>query len=341
VTALGRLQPAGGVVPVHGPPGDRIASLEPLAPGQLLEAGAPIATLASKAEREKEVRVAEVQLEESQKAVDAAKAAGEQKITAARAELNQLLAGKESDRVALKAKTDFVRKQRVAATAQLKRLTDTKGMGNPIAQEDIDKAQLVVDQANAELTAAEAAEEKAKAAYEENEKAANARIKAAEAELIEAEAKVPLASARERLELARHLLGLTTIRAPIRGRVLRVVGHEGQPTGLEPIIQMASLDRMAAIAEVYESDVRRLTDWVRAGPVGADVTAPALPGPLKGTVRSEQDITRMIARNQVFAVGPREDADRRVIEVTVHLDEQSTSIAAQFVGLQVTVSMGK
>ena len=28
----------------------------------------------------------------------------------------------------------------------------------------------------------------------------------------------------------------------------------------------------------------------------------------------------MIARNQVFAVGPREDADRRVVEVVVHLD---------------------
>ena len=32
VTALGRLQPASGVVPIYGPPGDRIAKLFPVAP---------------------------------------------------------------------------------------------------------------------------------------------------------------------------------------------------------------------------------------------------------------------------------------------------------------------
>ena len=340
VTALGRLQPAGGVVPVYGPPGDRIAKLEAISPGQVLEAGAPIATLASKTERDKEVRVAEVQVEESQKALDAAKAAGKEKIAAARAELNQVLAGKTNDLTALKAKSDFLVKQKTAAMTQLSRLTELKEKSVPVAQEDIDKAQLLLDQAEAERIAAEAAYNKADATYTQSEKAANARIKAAEAELAEAEAKVPIASARERLALAKHTVGLTTIKAPIRGVVLKVVGRDGQPTGLEPILQMANLDAMTAVAEVYESDVERLSGWVGKRPVMADITAPALPGALHGTVRSNQDIARMIARNQVFPGGPREDADRRVVEVTMHLDEQSAPVAARFVGLQVTVSMG-
>ena len=46
----------------------------------------------------------------------------------------------------------------------------------------------------------------------------------------------------------------------------------------------------------------------------------------------------MIARNQVFAMGPREDADRRVVEVVVHLDAAGTADAGRFVGLQVTVA---
>jgi HlyD family secretion protein len=121
--------------------------------------------------------------------------------------------------------------------------------------------------------------------------------------------------------------------------VLRVVGREGQPTGVEPILQRADLTRMTAIAEVYESDVERLVEWVRTAPVKAVVTNPALPRPLSGTVRSDQDISRMIARNQVFAVGPREDADRRVVEVTVHLEPADSSDAGRFVGLQVTVTM--
>jgi HlyD family secretion protein len=90
---------------------------------------------------------------------------------------------------------------------------------------------------------------------------------------------------------------------------------------------------------VYESDVERLASWVRSGPVKAEVKNPALPRPLPGHVKSEQDISRMIARNQVFAMGPREDADRRVVEVTVHLDPSVSAEAGRFVGLQVTVTL--
>src|SRR5205085_5468123 len=55
VTALGRLQPEGAVIPVYGPPGDRIAKLYPLAPGTVLKAGDPIADLASRKDRQPEV----------------------------------------------------------------------------------------------------------------------------------------------------------------------------------------------------------------------------------------------------------------------------------------------
>jgi HlyD family secretion protein len=47
----------------------------------------------------------------------------------------------------------------------------------------------------------------------------------------------------------------------------------------------------------------------------------------------------MIARNQVYAMGPREDADRRVVEVAVNLSEGDAHDAGSFVGLQVTVTL--
>src|SRR5262245_47746953 len=63
ITALGKLQPASGVVPIYGPPSDRIAKLYPdIAPGKKLEANAPIADLESAKDRQQEVRVAKVQL---------------------------------------------------------------------------------------------------------------------------------------------------------------------------------------------------------------------------------------------------------------------------------------
>src|SRR5690349_17441294 len=80
ITALGRLQPEGGVVPVYGPPGDRIAKLFPLAPGAQLKPDDPIAELASRKDRLLEVQVAETQLAEATAARDASERAGKQKI---------------------------------------------------------------------------------------------------------------------------------------------------------------------------------------------------------------------------------------------------------------------
>lgn len=339
VAALGRIQPVGGVIPVYGPPGDRIAEMPALAPGVHLKAGATVAVLASRDLRAAELKVAEVQLEEAKTAVGAAREAGRKKIEAAKAEVSQLVAGETADLAALDAKAKFVTKQREAAAAAVGRLDAIRAEGVRVADEDYDKARLLVEQADAELAATAAARDKAAATYAGSKTAAAARVKAAEADLAEAEARAPLKSGAEKLAVARRALDLTTLTAPIDGTVLRVPGRVGQPTGAgEPVVQLAALDEMAVVAEVYESDVDRLAGWVRGGPVAVEVTHPALPKPLVGIVRGEADIARMIARNQVFPLGPREDADRRVVEVTARLDAASAPLAARFVGLQVTTT---
>ncbi|MBX9581203.1 MAG: hypothetical protein K2X87_12910, partial [Gemmataceae bacterium] len=330
--------PAGGVIPVYGPPGDRIADMPPLAPGDVLKAGTPVATLASRDQRAADVKVAEVQLEEAKAALAAAKEAGGKKIAAAQAEADQLAANETADLAALDARIGLAAKQREAAARQLSRLEGLRGRA-PVADEDLEKARLAVAQAEAEGTAADAARAKAATSYAEGKKAAAARIAAAKAELAEAEARAPIRSGEERLTAARKALDLTALKAPVDGVVLRVAGRPGQPTGIDPVIQMANLGEMVAVAEVYEADVEKVVGWLRAGPVATEVTNPALPGPLKGVVRGEADVSRMIARNAVFPAGPREDADRRVVEVTAHLDPASASAAARFVGLQVTVTL--
>jgi HlyD family secretion protein len=341
VAALGRIQPAGGVIPVYGPPGDRIAEMRPVEPGATLKAGDLIAVLASRDIRSGEVKVAETQLAEAKTALAAAKEAGQKKIEAAKAEINQALAGEKADLAALDAKANLISKQREAATRRLTSLESLRAEGVKVADEDYDKARLLIDQADAELAATTAAREKAAATYAGSRTAAEARVKAAEAELAEAEAKAPVKSGEEKLAVARKALELTTLTAPIDGVVLRVAGRTGQPTGTtEPVLQMAALGEMVVVAEVYESDVDRLTGWVKAGPVPVEVTHPALPKPLRGVVKSEADLARMIARNQVFPLGPREDADRRVVEVAAHLDADSAAVASRFVGLQVTATFG-
>ena len=339
VSALGRLQPAGGVIPVYGPPGDRIKEMKALAPGMMLKSGDPIATLASRDQREGDVKVAEVQLQEAKDSLKAAKESGQKKIDAAQAELNQLVAGEVNDLKALSAKVAFVEKQKAAAAKMLDRLEMLKADKVRVADEDLEKARLFVDQADAELTAAKATKDKTVTGFIENKKAANARLASARADLAEAEARAPIKSSEEKLVQARKTLDLTILKAPIDGTVLKVTGREGQPTGVDPIVQIANLNEMTVVAEVYESDVERIAEWVKKGSIPAEVVNSALPRALKGSVRSDSDIARMIARNQVLPVGPREDSDRRVVEVTAHLDAESSAVAARFVGLQVTVTL--
>ena len=270
-------------------------------------------------DRLQEVQVARIQLTEATAARDAAKRASEQKILAAKAELNQAKANKESDLAAVDAKINYLRLGATTADAGVKRLEKLRTSGVKVADEDLEKAKLLAAQADAELKATEAVRKKTETTYHEGEKAAQAKVEAAEAELAEALARAPIESSREKLKLAEQLSARTTLKSPINGTILKVTGREGQPTGVEPILQMADLTQMTAIAEVYESDVGRLATWVRSGPVKAEVKNPALPRRLAGVVKSDKDISRMIARNQVFAMGPREDADRRVVEVIVHL----------------------
>jgi HlyD family secretion protein len=336
VTALARLQPAGGVIPIFGPPGDRIAKLHPVAPGDMLKPGAPVAELASRKDRLLELQIAETQQEEAKNSLKFARAAGEQKLNAAEAELNQAKANKASDLAAIDAKLTYLKLGLETASGGVTRLVKLRADGVKIADEDLEKARLLAAQAEAELKASEAVRRKTETSYEEAEKAATAKIAAAKAELEEAIARVPTKSTAEKLDLARQLAEQTILKAPVAGTVLKVTGREGQPTGLEPILQMADLTTMTALAEVYESDVERLSKWVKAGSVKAEIKNPALPQPLTGLVKSEQDISRMISRNQVFAMGPREDADRRVVEVVIHLSAESTADAGRFVGLQVT-----
>lgn len=338
VTALGRLRPAGGVVPVYGPPGDRIAQMFPVKVGDAVKKDeTKIAELASYEERNQQVKVAQTQLKEARKALAAGQRAGEEKVRAAEAELEQATANEESDLAAIDARVAFLKVQRDAANAGVARLDDLTAKKVDVPAETRQKAEVLAAQAKAEFEATNAARAKTATTYRESKKAAKAKIEAAKAELDEATAKAPIESSEQQLALAEQLRDRTVLKAPTTGTVLQVTGRTGQPTGVEPIAQIADLAAMTAVAEVYESDVGRLSEWVRKGRVKAEVKNAALPRPLTGYVQSEQDISRIIAKNQVFAMGPREDADRRVVEVVVHLDHDPS--AERFVGLQVTVTL--
>jgi HlyD family secretion protein len=116
---------------------------------------------------------------------------------------------------------------------------------------------------------------------------------------------------------------------------LKISAVPGEATGpTQPILQLADTATMTVVAEVYETDVKQLRARCQAGRVRARVASRALPQELTGIVVPER-IGTVISRNTVLDVDPTADADRRVFEVPVTLDQPA--VAAQYVNLQVQV----
>jgi HlyD family secretion protein len=338
IAALGRLEPAAGIVHVYGPVGDRIARLYPLAPGQSLQQGQPIAELASAEERQKQVALAELELQELQERFQAAKQAGEAKIRAAEAEWQQAMAARHDDLAAQDARLEYLTQQLQMAEKSLERLDQLRASRVTVPAEEYDKVRLAVAQAKAERQAAEALRRKTVLSYQHADQVGQAKKAAAEQELREVLARFPLQSAKARWEHARDQWQRhSVIRAPISGQILHVQIRPGQTITQEPLLTLADLSRMIVRTEVYEGDVERLYQALDHGSVLATVQAPALPRSLRGSLSDKSAISRMIASNRVFSLDPRADRDRRVVEVLVPLDPGDTDLAARFVNLQVTV----
>jgi HlyD family secretion protein len=109
--------------------------------------------------------------------------------------------------------------------------------------------------------------------------------------------------------------------------VLDVTIHPGELIGERGILEMGRVDRMYAIAEVYETDIRH----VRVGQ-RATISSPALDSELTGTVRA---IRQKVEKQDEIGTDPAARKDARIIEVPILLDDAAP--AAGLTNLQVDV----
>jgi HlyD family secretion protein len=333
VSALGRLQPSGGVISVFGLPGDRIVKLS-VKQGDKVAKDTILAELASRKDRELERDLVVIQLREARAQQAAIADAGKAKIAVIDAEIAQLRSGRDGDLKAQDARIACLILQSRVAYDNWNRLKSLER--TPVSAQDLEKSELLYHQAESELTAARAIRDKTEKGYDQNDAALKAKRSAAVAELDEALKRVLLDSLAQNLKIAERRLDATQVKAPVAGRVLKVIGHEGDATGNEPIFQLADTGAMVVIAEVYETDIQALDAWLGESPVQTTITDRALGKPLSGEVRRHQ-VTHMIARNQLFSLNPRQDTDRRVVEVRVDVRPDSVELASHYVGLEVQV----
>jgi HlyD family secretion protein len=133
--------------------------------------------------------------------------------------------------------------------------------------------------------------------------------------------------ARARLGRAEAELNRCFVRAPMDGRVLRIVRRPGELIDAEGVLELGRVSRMYAIAEIYETDVRRVHKGQKA-----TVTSAALEGPLTGVV----EYVRLKVRKQdATGTDPAARKDARIVEVEVLLDRPEA--VAALTNLQVEV----
>lgn len=134
------------------------------------------------------------------------------------------------------------------------------------------------------------------------------------------------AGARARADAA-----LSEIRAPISGKVLKIYARAGDIVGPDGLLDLADLDRMEVVADVYETDLPR----VRVG-ARAEVTVPGTTDRYPAKVRK---IGWMVKRALQAGTDPTAAVDGRTVEVRLTLGSEGAASLRQRINAQVDVAI--
>ena len=227
-----------------------------------------------------------------------------------------------------------VKKGDEVSKGQLLASTDTAPVMEAIVSEARAKLQLALREVEAAHSNAEEACVRADVAQREAERRERLHAQGVagdeEADSARGEAEARLAScnaaktavrvSEANTEVARaHLVRVQAelkrsyIYSPIDGVVLDINAKPGEFISAKGAIDLANVKRMYAIAEVYETDIRRVRIGQRA-----TVSSAALENELSGTV---EFIRLMVAKQDEIGTDPAARKDARIIEVEILLDD--------------------
>jgi len=337
VVAQGRVEPAGGIVDISALAGDRLEKIaDHVEEGEPVDKDQVLAYLESRSLRKLEMESVAAQATEAGKRRTAEEKLADTRITNAELGVRKAKTA-DLDIAVQKKKLALAEANLKLATTDRKRLEDLrKGRQGLVSDQEWERQLLVVQQAEAELAAAEAMLEKLQRTTKLGQEAADADLEAARASKAATVAAIPVESLAKRRDLAEKQYEQTEIKAPCDGTVLKIFMRPGETITHRPILQMADLKRMVVVAEVYETDIKR----VKTGQT-ALIESKALPEPydkdgLEGTV---ERIAGMITTPELKSLDPLASADRRVVEVRIKLEGVNSAVAAGLVNLQVDVTI--
>ena len=335
VTALGRLEPEGGVLTLGIPLPDRLQEFFPnIREEAMVKKGQELAKMESYSARQLDLNLIGQQLAEAQAKLEGVTQKINAQIKLDEIKLRQLKELGPFDIQLQKHKVQGLKKQLAVAQDTMKRL---KGLGSTVSQQEIEQQELRVFQAQTELKIGQDALEKMNQGKDLEVKAAEAQLAASKAALVSAQKEAPIETLKSQQRLAKLRLQDSILRAPIDGKILKILAKPGELVGgQQPILQLGNTSQMEVVAEVYETDIAKIRKGDKAR-----ITGRALPKDKEGKETQLEGkvvmIGIMVGRNKVYDVDPRAEVDRRTVEVRIRLDDSAA--AAKLINHQVNVEI--
>lgn len=313
VAALGRLEPEGEVFRVSGPTGERVGRLE-VQEGDAVTAGQPLAYLESYEERLAERDFATAQFEEARRRLSAETNYGQAQVSEAQARIQQVDRPASFQIEAQQATIRRLEAELELAETDLQRFDRLHEEG-AIARQQLDQQRTETRRVQEELRNAQATLVQLEEDRETSMDLAEQQLQSAEADLTLSQVQVTVASAEQNLELAEAKLERTIIRAPRDGRILRVIAKQGEAITSEGILDFGDTSQMYVVAEVYETDVGLIE-------LGQLAIINSRNGAFDDVLTGEvAEIGWQIFKNDVLDDDPAANADARVVEVKIRLDD--------------------
>ncbi|MBE9068057.1 efflux RND transporter periplasmic adaptor subunit [Leptolyngbya cf. ectocarpi LEGE 11479] len=327
VAALGRIEPKSRVIDIAAAETGVLARLL-VEEGAQVQTGQVLAELDMYDVRKAERDYAASQLAEAQKTLNAERGLGAARIVEANTQAGQI---DQPQIQAIEAQTAKIRSLEARlslAKIDLARFENLLSQG-AITQQEFDRQQTEVDELTSDVANAVATKKQLELARDTALDNAAAQVSMAEADLQLASVETGVESAQQNLALADARLNRAVVKAPSAGQVLDIYIRPGEAVAENRLMSMGNTDEMYVVAEVYETDVGLVKPGQKATITSRNG---AFEGALSGTVET---IGLQIFKNDVLDDDPAANADARIVEVRIAVDQDEA--VAMLTNLQVDV----
>jgi HlyD family secretion protein len=299
IGALGRVEPASRVRKLNQAGGltvTRLGRLE-VQEGDRVTAGQLLAEFSDTTQKDAATAQAEASVRQADAALARIRAAGRPEDVQAQRERVEALRAAETSLVRDAARSDAL------------------GPSGATAIATVERNHFAAIRAKAERAEAEATLAKLQAPWTEDVTVAQAELAASRAALAKAQADA----------------ALSRVYAPIDGTVLKIYARPGDQVGTDGLLDMADLDHLDIVADVYETDLPRLREGA-----AAEVLVPGDPHRYAATVR---EIGWLVHRTTEANTDPVAATDARTVEVRLSLGEEGRAALLRRTNMQVQVAI--